>query len=100
MVVNTRVRGTPESVVDDVEIQHQRYRTRHIHEVTNQLDVPTSLTPDPSHLLCFYFVGCAKEVINLINHPIVSLFGTRVGGTGANMVDKSVYGELFATTNR
>ena len=41
----------------DTEVQHQRHRTRHIREVTSQLDVPTSLTPSPSHLLCFYFVG-------------------------------------------
>ena len=88
MSVNTRVRTTPESVVDDVEIHHQRHRTPNIHEVTSQLDVPTSLTPDLSHLLPFYFVGCVKEVNNLINRPVVSLFDTRVGGTGANMVVK------------
>ena len=84
----------------DGEIHHQRHRTRLIPEVTNQLDVPTSLTPASRHLLCFYFVGCVKEVINWINHPVVSLFVTRVGGTGSNMVAKIVYGELFATTNR
>ena len=100
MTVNTRVRTTPESVVGDVEIQHQRHRTRHIHEVTSQLDVPTSLNPVPSHLLSFYCVGCVKEVRNLINLPVVSLFGTRVGGTGGNMVVKRVYGELFGTTSR
>ena len=83
----------------DAEVQHQRHRTRRVHEVTSQLDVPTSLTPAPSHLLR-YFVGCAKEVSNLIDRPVVSLFGTRVGGTGANMVAWSVYGELFATTSR
>jgi hypothetical protein len=86
MAVNTRVRATPESVVGDAEIQHSRHRTRRIREVPSQLDVPTSLTPAPSHLLRFYFVGCAKEASNLINHPVVSLFGTRVGGTSANMV--------------
>ena len=26
----------------------------------------------PNHLLRFYFVGCVKEVIKLINHPVVS----------------------------
>ncbi len=49
------------------------------HEVPNQLDVPTSLTPSPIHLLCFYFVGCVKEVSNLINLPVVRLFEIRQG---------------------
>ncbi len=84
----------------DAEVQHQRHRTRLVREVTRELDVPTSLTPAPNHLLRFYFVGCAKEVSNLINHPVVSLFGSRVSGIGANVVVKSVYGELFATTGR
>ncbi len=34
-------------VVGDEEIQYQSHRTRHIHEVTSQFDVPTSLTPGP-----------------------------------------------------
>jgi hypothetical protein len=29
----------------------------------------------------FYFMGCAEKVSNLINHPVVGFFGTRVGGT-------------------
>ena len=98
MVVNTRVRATPESVVGDEEIQHQRNRTRRIHEVTRQLDVFTSLTPAPSHLLRFYFVGSVKEVSNLINHPVVSLFGTRVGGTGGNMLAIVTTSERFFGT--
>jgi hypothetical protein len=36
-------------------------RTRRVREVTSQLNVPTSLTPFPSHLLRFHFVGCAKR---------------------------------------
>jgi hypothetical protein len=70
----------------DTYVQHQRQRTRRVHEVTRQLNVPTSLTPTPSHLLCFHFVGCEKEVSNLINHPVVSLLGIRVGGTSAEVV--------------
>ena len=100
MSINTRVRATSESVMGDAEVQHQRHRARRVREVTRELDVPTSLTPAPNHLLRFYFVGCAKEVSNLINRPVVSLFGSRVRGTGANVVTKSVYGELFATTGR
>ena len=73
MSINTRVRAVSESDVGDVEIHHQRHRTRLILEVTSPLDVPTSLTPVPNHLFRFYFVGCVKEVSNLINSPVVSL---------------------------
>ena len=69
-------------------------------EVGRQLNVPTSLTPAPSHLLRFQFVCGAKEVSDLINRPVVSLLGTRVGGTSAEVVPKSIYLELFATTPR
>ncbi len=55
------------------EIQHKKHRTRHIREVTSQFDVLTSLTPVPNNLLCFHFVGCPKEVRNLINRPVVKL---------------------------
>ncbi len=79
MSINTRVGGTSESVMDDVEVHHERH---------------------PNHLLWFYSVGCVKEVINLINHPVVSLFGSRVSGAGASVVVKRVYGELFATKDR
>ena len=60
--------------------------------------VPTSLTPDPSHLLRFHFVCCAKEVSDLISRPVVSLLGTRVGGTSGEVVTKRIYLELLATT--
>ena len=66
--------------MDDAEVQHQRHRARRVREVTHELDVPTSLTLTPNHQLRFYFVGCTKEVSNLINHPVVSLFGSRVIG--------------------
>ena len=56
--------------MDDTEVHQQRHRSLLIREVVNQLDVPTSLTPDPHHLLCFHFVGCVKEVSKLINHPV------------------------------
>jgi hypothetical protein len=82
--INTRVRATSKTVVNDVEVQHQRHRTRHIREITNQLDVPTSLTPALSYLLSFHFVGCAKEVGELINRPVVNVRDTRVGGTSSS----------------
>jgi hypothetical protein len=42
-------------------------------KVVSQLDVPTILTPDPSHLSRFFLMGCEKEVNNL-------------GGTSAEVV--------------
>ncbi len=57
----------------DAEVQHQRHRTRLIHEVGRNLDVPTSLTPAPNHPLRLSPVGCPKEVLQLINHPVVNL---------------------------
>jgi hypothetical protein len=62
-------------------------------ELASQLDVPTSLTPTPSHLLRFHFVGCAKEVSNLINHPVVSL-------TSAEVVPNCIDLKLPATASR
>ena len=100
MSINTRVRATSKSFVGDAEIQHQRHRNPRIREVTSQLDVPTSLTPAPRHLWRFYFMGCAKEVSNLINRPVVSLLGTRVGGTSTKMVPQRIQLELLATTSR
>jgi hypothetical protein len=36
----------------------------------------------------------------MINRPVVSLLGTRAGGTSAEVVTKSIYLELLATTSR
>jgi hypothetical protein len=41
-----------------------------------------------------------KDISDLINRPVVSLLGTRVGGTSAEVVTKRIYLELFATTTR
>jgi hypothetical protein len=70
----------------DTEIQHQRHRTRLIHKVFHELDVPTILTPTFNELLCFNLIRCEEKVSNLINHPVVCLFGTRVGGTRVKVV--------------
>ena len=98
--INTRVRATAKTVVGDAEIQHQRHRTRRIREIVSQLNVTTSLTPAPSHLLSLYPMCCAKQVSELLDCPIVSLFGSGMGRTGANMIAKSIKGKLFATTSR
>jgi hypothetical protein len=58
------------------------------------------MTPALSQLLCFYFVGGAKEASNLINHPVVNLFGSGIGSTGVNMIVKIINNKLFATTSR
>jgi hypothetical protein len=44
------------------------------------------LTSAFNHLLCFNLMRGAKKVSKLINHPVVCLFGTRVGGTGVQVV--------------
>jgi hypothetical protein len=44
--IHTRIRTTPESFVGYEEVQDQRQRSHLIHEVVNQLDVPTLLTLD------------------------------------------------------
>jgi hypothetical protein len=98
--IKTRVRDTSETFMGDMEVQGQRHRTRLIHEVVSQLDVPTSLTPDPSHLFRFQFVGCWKEVSNLINHPVVSLLGTRVVGTITEVVPNRIDLKPPVTGNR
>jgi hypothetical protein len=82
------------------EVQHQRQRARRIRDVASQVDVPTMLTPSPNHLSSFCLMGCAKDVSNLVNHPIVSLLGTRVGSTRAKVIPKQVYLKLPATTTR
>ena len=84
----------------DAEVQHQRHRTRLILEITSPFDAPTSLAPVLSHLLCFYFVGCAKGVSNSINRPVVSLLGTQVGGTSAEVVPERINLKLPAAASR
>ena len=66
MSINTKVRTTPDSVVGDAKVELERHRSHRICEATSQLDVPTSLTSAPSHLLRFHFVCCAKEVSELV----------------------------------
>ena len=72
----------------DTEIQSQRHRTRVIDEVSRYLDVSTVLTPASNDLLsqCLGFMCSVEQVSDLINRPVMCLFGTRVGVTRANMV--------------
>jgi hypothetical protein len=73
-------------VMGDTEIQYQRHRTRIIRKVSHDLDVPTMLTPTLNDLLCFYSMCGVEKVIDLINHPVVCLFGIPVVGTRAKVV--------------
>jgi hypothetical protein len=72
--------------MDDMEILHQRHRALLIHKVSHELDVPTMLTPTFNDLLCFYSMCGVEKVNDLINHPVVCLFGTRVGDTRVKVV--------------
>jgi hypothetical protein len=70
----------------DTEIQHQRNRTRLIRKVSLELDVPTMMSPTFNDLLCFDYMCRAEKVNYLMNHPVVCLFGTLVGGTRVKVV--------------
>jgi hypothetical protein len=71
--------------MSNVKVHHQRHWTSRIREIVSQLNVPTILTPDSSHLLmCFHFMCSVKEVDELMNHPVVVLLITRVGGTSVD----------------
>jgi hypothetical protein len=96
--INTRVRATSETFINDVEVQHRRHQSCLIREVASQLYVPTLLTPASSHQLCFHIVCCGEKISTLTNYPVVSLLGTRVDGTSAEVVTKRNELELFATT--
>ncbi len=101
MSITSRVRATSKSFVGDVEIQHQTHRTQRIRvTVRRSTRCPHITDPTPRHLLSFIPMGCVKEVSDLINHPVVSLFGSGMDNTGANMIDKSIKGIFFATTSR
>ncbi len=56
------------------------------------------LTPAFNHLLCFNFVCCAKKVSKLINHPVVNLLGTQMGGTITEVIAK-VTQKILVTLN-
>ncbi len=51
MSIKTRVRVTTETVVDDTDIQQQRYRDRRVRKVTHQINIPEMSTPAFSHVL-------------------------------------------------
>ncbi len=85
MSIKTRVRTTSKTVLGDVEVQHQRHRSRRIHEVASQLDVPTLLTPAPNHLLRFHFVCCAEKVSDTL------IFFVYYEGTSKTRANEKTY---------
>jgi hypothetical protein len=68
------------------EIQDQWHRSHLIGQISCQLDVSTMLTSAFNHLLCFNLMRRVKKVSKLINHPVVCLFVTRVGGTRVKVI--------------
>ncbi len=54
------------------------------------------LTPAFNHLVGLDFVCCAKKVSKLIDRPVVSLLGTRMGGTSTEMITQCIYLKLSA----
>jgi hypothetical protein len=57
------------------------------------------LTPAFHHLVGLGFVCCAKKVNKLIDRPVVSLLGTRMGGTSTEMITQCIYLNLSASSN-
>ena len=58
------------------------------------------LTPAFNHLLCFRLMCSEEKVSELINYPVMGLFGTRVSGTRAKVIAQCVHLKLPTTTNR
>ncbi len=56
------------------------------------------LTPSCNHQLCLDFLCCTETVRELVNHPVVCLFDTRISGASTKVVTKRFYLELHPTT--
>jgi hypothetical protein len=55
-------------------------------------------TPVFSSVLCLGFMGGTEKVSQLINRPVMSLFGTRMSGTSTEMVCHRIQLKLPVTT--
>ncbi len=93
------VRVTSETVVGDVEVQDQRHRARRVRKTGRQLNIPTMSTPAVSNVLRLGVMCGTEKVRQLINHPVMSLFGTRMSGTSTEMVSHRIQLKLPATTS-
>jgi hypothetical protein len=56
------------------------------------------LTPAFNHLHCLDFVFCTEKVSEVVNRPVVCLFGTRMSST--EMITQNIKLELPAITSR
>jgi hypothetical protein len=93
--------STSETVVVDVEIHHQRYRTHLARKVGRQLNITTMSTPTFSHVLFrLDFMCCPEKVTQLINRPVMSLFVTRMSGTSTEMVSHRIQLKLLFIMNQ
>jgi hypothetical protein len=95
--IQIKVKATSETVVDDAEIQHQRHRARRVGKVGRQLNIPTMSTPAFSNVLRLGFMCGTEKVSQLLNRPVMSLFGTRMSGTSTEMVSHRIQLKLPAT---
>jgi hypothetical protein len=78
-VLPTFVFSLAENTYDE-RLKTKVEESRHL---TYTLGVGTSFF---NHWMCFDLIRCAKKVSKLINHPVVYLFGTRMGGTRVKVV--------------
>jgi hypothetical protein len=98
--VKTRVRATSETVVGDTEVRDQRNRAHRFRLVGHQFNFPTMSTPDFSNVLRLGCMCGTEKVSQLINHPFMSLFDTRMSGTSTEMVSHRIQLKLPATTSK
>jgi hypothetical protein len=86
--------------VGDAEIQQQRHRARRVGKEGRQLNIPTMSPPAFNYVLRLDCMRCAEKVSQLLNRPVMSLFGTRMSGTSTEMVSHRIQLKLPATTSR
>ncbi len=84
----------------DAEILHQRHRTRRIRNLDRQVNIPTMSTPGFSYVLCLDIIRCVEKVRQLLNRPVMSLFGNRMSGTSTEMVSHRIQLKPSTTTRR
>jgi hypothetical protein len=90
------ISGIKEIVLGGLLLKSTRYFLI-LSETTSFIDLSILVL---SHRLRFHFVCCSKEVMNGINRPVVSLLGTRVSGTSAEVVPNRINLKLPTTASR
>ena len=82
----------------DAQVENQGNRPRSVSQVGGKLNVSIPLTPAPGHLLCLYFVGCAKMVSELLIRPWAFL--TPEWAVHVPMITQGIKRKPFAATCR